>query len=58
MPAIHYELKKDGLYRNNQLLAEAISTFQPTLRDTTLSIHLKARAHAQERALTFDFPID
>ncbi len=58
VPAIHYELKKDGLYRNNQLLAEAISTFQPTLRDTTLSIHLKARAHAQERALTFDFPID
>jgi hypothetical protein len=35
VPAVCYELKKDGLYRNNELLAEAVVYFNPGFQAQT-----------------------
>jgi hypothetical protein len=57
VPAIHYELKGDGLYRNNQLLAEAVVLFQPTISGNDLTIHMRSRYHGTEKELSLSSPI-
>jgi len=51
VPAIHYTLKPDGLYRNGQLLAEAVSCFEPKLAPHELTILLRSRYHGKEKEL-------
>lgn len=51
VPAIHYTLKPDGLYRNGQLLAEAVSCFEPRLAPHELIILLRSRYHGKEKEL-------
>jgi len=51
VPAIHYTLKPDGLYRNGQLLAEAVSYFEPKLEPHELTILLRSRYHGKEKEL-------
>ncbi len=57
VPAIHYELKGDGLYRNNQLLAEAVVLFHPTISGNDLTIHMRSRYHGTEKELSLSTPI-
>jgi prepilin-type N-terminal cleavage/methylation domain-containing protein len=51
IPAIHYTLKQDGLYRDGQLLAEAISFFEPRLSPQELTIFMRSRYHGKEKEL-------
>ncbi len=52
VPAVVYELRQKGLYRNGQLLAEAITGFDPSLESSSLKLHLKAsRGHLQKEIL-------
>ena len=57
VPAIHYELKGDGLYRNNQLLAEAVVLFHPTISGNDLTIRMRSRYHETEREISLSSPI-
>jgi prepilin-type N-terminal cleavage/methylation domain-containing protein len=57
IPAIHYALKSDGLYRNNQLLAEAIVSFEPKLDSHELTIALRSRYHGKEKELLIPYTI-
>ncbi len=57
VPAIHYELKGDGLYRNNELLAEAVVLFHPTISGNDLTIHMRSRYHGTEKELSLSSPI-
>ena len=57
VPAIHYELRGDGLYRNNQLLAEAVVLFHPTISGNDLTIHMRSRYHGTEKELSLSTPI-
>ena len=56
VPAVHYELKGDGLYRNNQLLAEAVVLFRPTFSGNDLTIHMRSRYHGTEKELSLSYP--
>ncbi len=58
IPAIHYELKTDGLYRNNQLLAEAIVYFEPKFQAHELIIMMRSRYHDTERELSIPYPME
>lgn len=42
VPAIHYELRTDGLYRNAQLIAEAVNGFDTVMEENLLTIRLQA----------------
>jgi hypothetical protein len=57
VPAIHYELKGDGLYRNNQLLAEAVVLFNPTISGNDLTIRMRSKYHETEKELSLSSPI-
>jgi hypothetical protein len=57
VPAIHYELKGDGLYRNNQLLAEAVVLFRPTISGNDLTIRMRSRYHETEKEISLSSPI-
>jgi prepilin-type N-terminal cleavage/methylation domain-containing protein len=57
VPAIHYELKADGLYRNSQLLAEAIVHFEPRLGSGELVVVMRARHHGTEKELSIPYPL-
>jgi len=57
IPAVHYELKSDGLYRNNQLLAEAIHSFEPRLVKNELVVMMRARYHGTEKELSIPYPL-
>jgi prepilin-type N-terminal cleavage/methylation domain-containing protein len=57
IPAIHYALKADGLYRNDQLLAESIVSFEPKLASNELNIILKARYHGKEKELIVPYAL-
>jgi hypothetical protein len=57
VPAIHYELKGDGLYRNSELLAEAVVLFHPTISGNDLTIHMRSRYHGTEKELSLSSPI-
>ncbi|MCD6570966.1 MAG: prepilin-type N-terminal cleavage/methylation domain-containing protein, partial [Deltaproteobacteria bacterium] len=54
IPAIHYELKSDGLYRDGQLLAEAITGFDAKINSGNLAIHLKASLNNTVKELCYE----
>jgi hypothetical protein len=57
VPAIHYELKGDGLYRNNELLAEAVVLFHPTISGNDLTIYMRSKYHGTEKELTLSYSV-
>lgn len=58
VPAIHYELKKDGLYRNNQLLAEAVALFEPRISGHELTIQMRSRYHGSVKDISLSYPVE
>ncbi|HVN71412.1 MAG TPA: prepilin-type N-terminal cleavage/methylation domain-containing protein [Desulfomonilia bacterium] len=57
VPAFHYELKDDGLYRNNQLLAEALVLFNPKISGNELTIDMRSQYHETQKKLLLSYPI-
>jgi prepilin-type N-terminal cleavage/methylation domain-containing protein len=57
VPAIHYELRADGLYRNSQLIAEAISIFNSVIDGTTLTIQIQANHNGALKNASYTFSI-
>jgi hypothetical protein len=57
IPAIHYELKGDGLYRNNELLAEAVVIFNPMISGNDLTIRMRSQYHGTQKELSLSTPI-
>ncbi len=57
VPSVHYELKKDGLYRNAQLLAEAITAFDSTVTGKTVTILLTARHNGEEKSTSYRYEL-
>ncbi|HPW68308.1 MAG: type II secretion system protein [Desulfomonilia bacterium] len=55
VPAIHYELKADGLYRNGQLLAEALCTFAPHLDGAEVAIVMEACYHENRERISYTY---
>lgn len=55
VPAICYELKTDGLYRNNELLAEAVVFFSPEISGNDVKIDMRSRYHGNEKELTLSY---
>jgi prepilin-type N-terminal cleavage/methylation domain-containing protein len=55
VPSIHYELKEDGLYRNNQLLAEAICSFETQMSGNDVILFLKACYHGEEKDISYTY---
>ncbi len=55
VPAIHYELRSDGLYRNGQLMAEAIKAFDAVLSGNILTINLQAGYHGTLKDISYPF---
>ena len=58
VPAIHYELKDDGLYRNNQLLAEAVVEFNPRIANHEIIIQMRSRYHETDKVISLSSPIE
>lgn len=57
VPSVHYELKGDGLYRNAQLLAEAITGFDATITGKTVTILLTARHNGEEKRTSYRYEL-
>lgn len=57
VPAIHYELKDDGLYRNSQLLAENIGVFTASFDSHKIQVYLKAIYNETQRELQFAYTL-
>lgn len=55
VPAIHYELRTDGLYRNGQLLAEAVCIFTPSLDGAEVSIVMEACYHENRERISHTY---
>ena len=53
VPAIHYELRSDGLYRNAQLIAEAIRGFDMTMEEDLLTIRLQAGYNHVQKQISY-----
>ncbi|HHO75295.1 MAG TPA: hypothetical protein ENN05_02565 [Deltaproteobacteria bacterium] len=53
VPAIHYELESDGLYRNNQLIAEAIRRFDTAMEGGSLRITIQAGYREISRQISY-----
>ena len=53
VPAIHYKLKSDGLYRNADLIAEAVNGFDMTMEEDILTIHLQAGYNHVQKQLSY-----
>ncbi len=53
VPAIHYELRTDGLYRNSQLIAEAIRAFDTAEDGNAVKISLEAGYHEISKKITY-----
>ena len=52
VPSNHYRLREDGLYRNAQLLAEAITAFDAHVAGNELTISLLARSNGTQKDLS------
>lgn len=52
IPAICYELKDDGLYRNNELIAEAVVFFLPKISGKDLTIEMRSYYHGTQKELS------
>lgn len=57
VPAVHYELKEDGLYRNGQIVAERIDRFEAHQDGNILSIYLRASCNGIVREIQYHYPI-
>lgn len=57
VPAVHYALKGDGLYRNGQILAERIERFEVYQEGSVLSIYLRSRCNGTARDIHYRYPI-
>lgn len=57
VPAVHYELKEDGLYRNGQLLAESVVFFNPIISENVLTIQMRSDYHGTQKELSLSYPI-
>ncbi|MGC9323986.1 MAG: PilW family protein [Desulfomonilia bacterium] len=57
VPAVHYELRPDGLYRNAQLLAEAIVGFEALLETGKLTVSMRASHNGIHKEITITQPI-
>jgi hypothetical protein len=55
VPSNHYELKEDGLYRNAQPLAEAITAFDTRMAGKKLTIHLLASHNDEKRDISYTY---
>ncbi|HNY64354.1 MAG TPA: hypothetical protein PKM41_02880 [Deltaproteobacteria bacterium] len=55
VPSNHYELKEDGLYRNAQLLAEAIREFDARVTGNTLTIRLLASHNGEKKDISLSY---
>ena len=53
VPAIHYDLRSDGLYRNAQLIAEAITGFDITKEEHLLTIRLEAGYNHVQKQVSY-----
>jgi len=53
VPAIHYELRTDGLYRNGQLVAEAIQAFDTAEDGNAVQISLEAGYHDISKKISY-----
>lgn len=57
VPSVHYELKAGGLYRNNQLLAEAVCHFEARLEGDDVIVFVKACYDGEEKSLSYTYCI-
>ncbi len=57
VPSVHYELKEDGLYRNAQLLAEAVTAFDAAITGKTVTILLTARHNGEEKRTSYRYEL-
>jgi hypothetical protein len=57
IPAIHYDIRGDGLYRNGQLLAEGIDVFHASVEGVTLTVYLRVTSHGTTREIHYAYPI-
>lgn len=57
VPAVHYALKDDGLYRNGQLLAERIERFEARREGSVLHIYLRSSCNGTTREMHYRYPI-
>jgi prepilin-type N-terminal cleavage/methylation domain-containing protein len=55
VPAIHYALRSDGLYRNAQLIAEAVNGFDMTMEEDILTIRLQAGYNHVQKQISYPF---
>jgi hypothetical protein len=55
VPSNHYELREDGLYRNSQLLAEAITAFNAQVADHELTVHLVASHNGEKKDISYTY---
>lgn len=55
VPAIHYELRADGLHRNGQLLAEALCAFAPCVDGTEVIIVMEACYHENRERISYTY---
>ncbi len=57
VPSVHYELRGDGLYRNSQLLAEAIRAFDARVVGHEITIDLTASHNNEKKTLSCTYHI-
>ena len=57
VPSIHYELKEDGLYRNSQLLAEAIRAFDVSRSGDIVTISLTAGHNSEKKHISYAYEL-
>lgn len=57
VPSVNYMVKEDGLYRNNQLLAEAVCSLEATVSPSKVTVTLKACCHGKEKILSYTHPL-
>lgn len=58
VPAVHYGLEADGLYRNGQLLAEAVVLFDPAVSGRELTIRMRSRYHGSTKDILLSYPVE
>lgn len=57
VPAVYYELRSDGLYRDGQILAEGIDAFEAHRDGREVAVYLRAHHHDTVREIQYRFTI-
>lgn len=57
VPAVHYELRDDGLYRDGQILAEGIDGFTARLEGHDLTVYLRVTSNGTARDIHYRFAL-